>query len=96
MRKEKGNIFLFLFSARSVRALGAPVSRSQLPSVKYVYAVDYKSMIGGRPLRENILPFVIIIEIITLSQDMCLTPSLCSHLIAPDDIKHEKETLIGS
>ena len=45
--KEKGNIFLFPFSDRSVRALGAPVSRSQLPSVKYVYAVDYKSMIGG-------------------------------------------------
>jgi hypothetical protein len=25
----------------------APMSRSQLSSVKYVYVVDYKSMIGG-------------------------------------------------
>ena len=41
-KKKKKNIFSFLFSTRvSVR------SRSQLPSVKYVYAVDYKSMIGG-------------------------------------------------
>ena len=31
----------------TVRALHVPMSRSQLPSVKYVYAVDYKSMIGG-------------------------------------------------
>ena len=47
-KKERENVFSFLFSARyPVRALDAPMSRSQLPSVKYVYAVDYKSMIGG-------------------------------------------------
>jgi len=37
---RKKIFFLFCFSAR-------PTSRSQLPSVKCVYAVDYKSMIGG-------------------------------------------------
>jgi hypothetical protein len=32
------------------------MSRSQLPSVKYVYAVDYKSMIGGyRTLPQTLL-----------------------------------------
>ncbi len=36
--------FLFCFPRDSPFA---PISRSQLPSVKYVYAVDYKSMIGG-------------------------------------------------
>ena len=36
-KKEEERIFSFLFSA----------PHSQLPSVKYVYAVDYKSMIGG-------------------------------------------------
>jgi hypothetical protein len=44
--KKKENFF-FLFSARSVRALSAPVSRSQLRNVKHMYAVDYKSMIRG-------------------------------------------------
>ena len=36
-KKEIESIFSFLFST----------PRSQLPSVKYVYAVDYKSMIRG-------------------------------------------------
>ena len=36
-KKEIESIFLFPFST----------SRPQLPSVKYVYVVDYKSMIGG-------------------------------------------------
>jgi hypothetical protein len=35
--KKIESVFSFLFST----------PRSQLPSVKYVYAVDYKSMIGG-------------------------------------------------
>ena len=35
--KRNRKYFSFLFST----------PRSQLPSVKYVYAVDYKSMIGG-------------------------------------------------
>jgi hypothetical protein len=39
--------FLSVFSAIARLALDAPMSRSQLHSVKYVYAVDYKSMIGG-------------------------------------------------
>ena len=36
-KKEIESIFSFLFST----------TRSKLPSVKSVYAVDYKSMIGG-------------------------------------------------
>jgi hypothetical protein len=41
LAREKEKEFFFpCFSTR-------PMSRSQLPSVKYVYAVDYKSMIGG-------------------------------------------------
>ena len=40
--------FPFLFFARyPVGALDTPMSHSQPPSVKYVYAIDYKSMIGG-------------------------------------------------
>ena len=46
-KKERESIFPFLFSAPARLTLDAPMSRSQLPSVKYVYAVDYKSMIGG-------------------------------------------------
>ena len=47
-KKERENVFSFLFSARyPVRSLGKPMSHSQLPRVKYVYAVNYKSMIGG-------------------------------------------------
>ena len=45
--KRKKNIFLFCFPRNTVRALHVPMSRSQLPSVKHVYAIDYKSMIGG-------------------------------------------------
>jgi hypothetical protein len=45
-KKERERIFPFLFFPRD-SPLDAPMSRSQLPSVKYVYAVDYKSMIGG-------------------------------------------------
>jgi hypothetical protein len=44
--KKKENFFFSVFRAIPVRAL-APMSRFQLPSVKYVYVVDCKSMIGG-------------------------------------------------
>ncbi len=41
-KKEK------MFTTRyPVKALDKPMSHTQLPSVKYVYVVDYKSMIGG-------------------------------------------------
>ncbi len=43
-KKEEKVFFLICFSHDSPFA---PMSRSRLPSVKYVYAVDYKSMIGG-------------------------------------------------
>jgi hypothetical protein len=49
-RKRK-YFFFSVLRAIARLALNAPMSRSQLHSVKYVYAVDYKSMIGGyRPL----------------------------------------------
>ena len=44
--KSTGSRLLF-FRAIARFALDAPMSRSQLPTVKYVYDVDYKSMIGG-------------------------------------------------
>jgi hypothetical protein len=50
-RLEKRKSILFFSSVFRVipprRSLDEPMSRSQLPSVKYVYTVDYKSMIGG-------------------------------------------------
>ena len=45
--RKKKIFFLFPFSARSIRALSLSVSSSHLPSVKYVYVINYKSMIGG-------------------------------------------------
>ncbi len=45
-KKKEKVFFLFCFPSDSPFII-APMSRSQLRSVKYVYAVDYKSMIGG-------------------------------------------------
>ena len=41
------HFFFSVFAQYPVRTLAAPMSRVQLPRVKYVYVVDYKSMIGG-------------------------------------------------
>ena len=41
------DFFFSVFAQYPVRTLTAPMSRVQLPSVKYVYTVDNKSMIGG-------------------------------------------------
>ncbi len=47
-KKKRENVFSFLFSFRyPVRTLDTPISLSQLPSVKCVYTVDYKGVIGG-------------------------------------------------
>ena len=45
--KQKEKVFFLFCFPRVSPFIIAPMSRSQLPSVKYVYAVDYKSMIGG-------------------------------------------------
>ncbi len=46
-KKEKVFFFFSVFRTITRLALDSPMSHSQLPNVKYVYAVDYKSMIGG-------------------------------------------------
>jgi hypothetical protein len=43
---KKKEIVCFLFCLPRDSPF-APMSRSPIPSVKYVYAIDYKSMIGG-------------------------------------------------
>jgi hypothetical protein len=47
VEKKKEKVFFLFCFPRDSPFIIAPMSRSQLPSVKYVYVVDYKSMIGG-------------------------------------------------
>jgi hypothetical protein len=46
-KKKEGKVFFLFCFPRDSPFIITPMSHSQLPIVKYVYVVDYKSMIGG-------------------------------------------------